>query len=1159
MIRKFISDIRMTITDPEHTIADRVFIVYSIISELTVLIALIADLILGEHIGEIITLLAVVVLVPVITFTCMYRNKIRLAIRILVISLVFLILPALFFFGGGAEGGGIIWIIFAFMYVGLAVSGTGRKLLLTWLVVLTVGMYAAEYYHPEWVVSHSRAVFYTDACISVILVGVVCFVMSWVQNRFFKTENVRAKKAMEKAEELNRSQNRFFSSMSHEIRTPINSILGLNELILRDTSISDDVAKEASGIQGAGKMLLALINDILDFSKMEAGSMDVVPVDYHVADLMSEIVNMIWLKAHDKGLKFDVTIDPNVPSVLYGDEVRIKQIIINLLNNAVKYTADGSVELHVESRALDDKNIRLLISISDTGMGIKKEALPYLFDAFKRVDEEKNRYIEGTGLGLSIVKQLVELQGGTITVNSVYGEGSTFSVDLPQGITDASAIGELNIHNQQTVSRKAYESSFRAPEARILIVDDNEMNLEVEKKLLTETEMTVDTVLSGREALELTLKYAYDVILMDHLMPVMDGIECLELIRNQSGGLNRTTPVIVLTANAGSENRDLYNRSGFDGYLVKPVSGKILEETLTGHIQPEKLILTNSEMVRMREDINTTAGYRRKVPVIITSSSMSDLPEAIVKRLGLPIIPFVVNTDEGVFKDGVQMDADELIRYIGEGKDAYSSPQSVKNYTDFFASALKRAHHLIHISITTGMSEEYKIASEAAKSFDNVTVISSGCLSSSTGILVLIACKLAQQNLSVEEIVEELEIVKKRLRCSFVIDTTEYMARRGLVSAKVHQIAKTLSLHPSLAVKNDKSGLGGIWVGSTRRAYRKYIQKAFPVDIIPDSDVVFITYADVSMDTLLWIREEISKVAFFEHVVFQKASAAISSNCGPGTFGILYFVKSNRSYNLGSFIEEAEARIQEEKKVLEQAEAAAADAASPALRSEEAAKEARQVATSAVDADVMEPAKEEALEKTWYETIDCIDGKAGVQNSGSEEAFGAVLKMFLDSIPAKAEELNGFYASEDWENYTIKVHALKSSAKLIGAMELSEQARLLEMAGKENNTDYIRTHHEELIRDYLVLGDALSAAAFGGADGNDAEEEKPLADEDLMNSVFEEVRSAAENMDIDTISAILQEMEEYAIPEADKKLYQKIEDAAKAFDYGAILKALDEA
>ena len=1125
-IKKFLAFVNHAIKDPERDHRERLFLILNIISEISIILGLIGDIIIGENIGEIIIISAVAISVPIISFGSLYLNKLKVAIGIIIASLVLIIIPGLYIFGGGITGGGVIWIIFTYLYVGLVISGKWRNIVLTWLFVMSFGLLGIEYYFPEIIQSHSREIQFADMLISIVLVGSVGFVMTWAQNLLFKDENARARKEAERAEELTRSQNRFFSSMSHEIRTPINSILGLNELILRDQNISDEIAKDAAGIQGSGKMLLALINDILDFSKMEAGSMDIVPVDYRIGNTLSEVVNMIWLKAHDKGLRFDISVDPSVPSVLYGDEVRVKQIIVNLLNNAVKYTHEGGIDLHIESDNLDEKNTVLRISITDTGMGIKKEALPYLFDAFKRVDEEKNRHIEGTGLGLSIVKQLVELMDGTVSVNSVYGEGSTFTVTLKQGISDITEVGDLNIHNQHTVKRDKYESSFTAPDARILIVDDNEMNLEVEKKLLLGTGMTIDTVTSGKEALDMTLKFRYDVILMDHLMPEMDGIDCFKNIKAQSGGMNRTTPVIVLTANAGSDNRELYSASGFDGYLVKPVSGDALEEILIKNITKEKLNI-RGKIMQMREDINTASGYSRKSQVIITSTSMCDLPESVIKKLGIPILPFNVYTEHGVFKDGVQMDTNELIRHISSGADASSMPPEVKDYTEFFARVLKKTHHLIHISITTSMSRDYENALEAAKSFDNVTVINSEVLSSATGILVLIGCKLVQQNIPADEIVKELELVKKRLRCSFVIDSTEYLAKRQYISSHINTIAKSLNLHLSLCTKDDLSHIGGIWAGDIKRAYRKYIQKSFPVDIIPDSEVVFITYADVPNDTLEWIKEEISKYSYFEHYVFRQASAAISSNCGPGTFGILYFVKSNKTYNIGSFIEDEEddeyvdvnTEITEEKEL-------------PVI------------------------SQEEPVILPWYKTLDCIDGDVAIANSGSEDSLKVVLKIFHDSIDQKSDELNEFYDSKDWNNYTIKIHALKSSAKLIGALELSEKAQKLETAGKEGNADYITANHNNFMAEYNKFRELLKD--YGDTAGSSDDSEKLLADEDLVFSVYEELKSAAELMDSDTIDEIFKELSQYRFSDDDSKMLDDIKDKASKYDYDGIVALLSE-
>ncbi|MBQ7201749.1 MAG: DegV family EDD domain-containing protein, partial [Eubacterium sp.] len=869
---------------------------------------------------------------------------------------------------------------------------------------------------------------------------------------------------------------------------------------------------------------------------------DIVPVDYNVGDMLSEVVNMIWLKAHEKGLGFEVNIDPQVPTVLYGDEVRIKQLIINLLNNAVKYTKSGHVELRIENNAIDENTTELAISVADTGMGIKKEDIPYLFDAFKRVDEGQNRHIEGTGLGLSIVKQLVELMGGTINVDSVYGEGSTFTFVVKQGITNKNAIGELNIHNQQMARRSNYTSAFLAPEVSILIVDDNEMNIEVEKRLLEDTDMRIDTALSGKEALDMCQKLHYDAIFMDHLMPQMDGIECLEKIRNQIGGLNRNTPVIVLTANAGSENRELYNRAGFDGYLVKPVSSESMEEMLIKHVSSDRIILRTA-MIGDDEEIHTSEKYAEKTPVIITASSMVDLPDSTVRKLHIPILPFVINTDEGVFKDGVHMDASELIRYINLGKEAVSAPQSEAEYTKFFADVLKKTHHIIHISLTTSMSVEYKIATEAAKSFDNVTVINSGLVSSATGILVLIAYKLAGQGMQVPDIINELEEVKHRLRCSFIIDSTEYMANRGYLNKRLHKVAQTLNLHPALRIRKDKAGIGGVWFGRTKRVYRKYLKKALPPDLIPDPDVVFITYAYLPVETLEWIEQEIKKLAYFEHVVFQQASAAISSNCGPGTFGILYILKSNRSYNIASFIDD-ETEIED-----------IGDSEEMTDDESEAEYEETIDTFDVVEEYEEEPIEEAEEEDKWYSTLDSIDAKLAIKNSGSEEAFKSVLEIFFDSIQDKHDALENYYSSGDWENYTIKIHALKSSAKLVGAMELSKMAEALEMASKGDNIPFVKENHDSVMEFYLSYKESL-APAFPEKEVEE-EEDKPVADEDTMNRIYDELRIAADDMDCDEVERIIEEAKEYAIPDSEKERFLLVSEKADMLDYDGILEVLE--
>ena len=899
---KLLRNLIARIDNPERSFHERLFILLTITALFGNVIALIGDILCHENPVEIILLITNTIGIPLVTYLSIRFHRVMAGTRLIILILVFVILPVVFIFGGGLEGGCIPWFIFSYLYIGLLLSGWWRIGMLIVLSALSAGVYLLEFLWPEIIYNNTQGSHYVDSYISLVVVGIVIYVMVWFQSRLFREESNRAREETERADELNRAQNRFFSNMSHEIRTPINSILGLNEVILRQEDASPEIIRDATNIQGAGRMLLALINDILDFSKIEAGSMDIVPVDYRVSDLITELVNMILLRTQEKGLKFEVDVDPNTPSVLFGDEVRVKQIIINLLNNAVKYTQSGSIGLHVESERMDEKHVVLLISVSDTGIGIKQDSIPHLFDAFRRADQEKNRNIEGTGLGLAIVHQLVELMEGEVSVNSVYGQGSTFTVSIRQEISDNKALGNLSIdHLGRDPLYHRMEHLFVAPEARVLIVDDNKLNLEVEEKLLKGTKIITDKASSGREALRRTLEEQYDVILMDHLMPEMDGIECLKNLRSQTGGLNNNVPVLVFTANAAGENRELYDASGFDGYLTKPISGRQLEEALLRHIPAEKLIL-NDSMQSNSGELYTTKSYTRMEHVIFASGSLSDTPELFQKRLNIEILPWKIYTDEGEFQDNVELSADELLRYMEAGKNVRCDLPEISEYQEFFGRLLKKAHHVIYITPTNIMSMDYERATQAAKSFENVSVINSGVLSSSMTYLVLAGYKMMQQNMPVDKIVKELEDMKKRLHSSFIMETADYMANNGRVSSHTQKVAKALSMRPALKCSYDKYGIAGIWMGSKRHCYEKYIKKALCRKTKPDTEILFVTYAAVSEEELTWIEEQVRKRADFENIIFQQASASITANCGPGTFGLMFMDKGPRSYNLGTLI-----------------------------------------------------------------------------------------------------------------------------------------------------------------------------------------------------------------------------------------------------------------
>ncbi|MGN0425507.1 MAG: ATP-binding protein [Acetatifactor sp.] len=406
-----------------------------------------------------------------------------------------------------------------------------------------------------------------------------------------KEEAERAKEAALKA---NRAKSDFMANMSHEIRTPINAVLGLDEMILRE-STDAQILEYASNIKQAGSMLLSLINDILDFSKIESGKMDIIPVDYDLGILLGDTVDMIRSRAEEKKLQLEMHIDSNTPVHLHGDEVRVRQVLTNMLTNAVKYTPAGKVILTVSSKKLSEDTVQLYVSVKDTGIGIKEEDIGRLFDSFQRVDESRNRNIEGTGLGLSISMRLLNLMGSTLQVESTYGEGSEFYFSLEQKQLDGEVVGEdiRKYCEREKGKISVAVEQFYSPDARILVVDDNEMNLKVFTGLLKKHGMQIDTAMSGKECLSLLADNTYHIIFMDHLMPEMDGVETFRRIRELKTNRSKDAVVIILTANAVSGAREMYLREGFRDYLSKPVIAEKLERMIQKYL-PGELLLKNA-------------------------------------------------------------------------------------------------------------------------------------------------------------------------------------------------------------------------------------------------------------------------------------------------------------------------------------------------------------------------------------------------------------------------------------------------------------------------------------------------------------------------------------------------------------------------------------
>ena len=634
-----------------------------------------------------------------------------------------------------------------------------------------------------------------------LVISVILFIMSRYEKKSRLAQELNQK--AETAAAANEAKSTFLSNMSHEIRTPINAVLGMNEMILRE-SREPNVIEYAENIHTAGSTLLGLINDILDFSKIEAGKMEIVPVDYDLSSVFNDLVNMIHTRADAKGLELLLDFDQETPKLLYGDEIRIKQVITNILTNAVKYTEKGSVTFSVKfERVPDDPDsVLLCVAVKDTGIGIKPEDMEKLFSKFERIEEKRNRNVEGTGLGMTITLNLLEKMGSSLQVESTYGVGSTFSFKLRQRVVKWEPLGDYKASYQELLKgHKKYREKFTAPEALVLMVDDNPMNLTVFKSLIKQTKVQVDTANDGDEGLLLAKEKKYDIIFLDHMMPGKDGIETLHELKKQESGPNRNTPVICLTANAISGAREQYIEAGFNDYLTKPIDTDKLEEMLLTYLPQEKMQEAGEEV-------------------------------------------------------------------------------------------------------------------------------------------------MVQEN---EEIPESLAPLQ-----------------------------------------------GAEW----------------------------------------------------------------------------------------------------------------------------------------------------------------LDMRIGIKNSGSVEAYLPLLKIFYESIDETEQAIEGFYAERNIKDYTIKVHALKSSARIIGAQEFGEEAQLLENAGKAENREYIRAHHEGFIETYR--GFKAQLAAVFANEQTAAEDEKPEADAVLMESVYEEMREAAEEMDCDRLEEIFIEMEDYRIPDGEVELYKKLKQAVDHFDYEGILTLLDK-
>ncbi len=870
------------------TIRQRLFYVIVIIATGLCIINSVETFLITDSLTLRIFMVVTLLVVAIGMWVSLIRKKVKVMSIVIFAVLNLIVYPCVFYMEGGMQSGSVMWFLLGYFYVFLMFDGP-----LFWIcLVATIGcdlyVYISSYIHPEWVQPPMNRFAGTfDSIFSLVIIGIFIGILLRVEMHLYDDARKLAEHRAEELEKNASSRNHLFAGMSHEIRTPINTIMGLNELILR--SDADESVKEyANDIENATTMLLSLVNDILDFSKIEINKLEIIPMEYSSKLMFQKLYDMISIQATKKNLVLNMNIDTLFPSVLYGDEKRVIQVVLNLLNNAVKYTDTGSITLEATGDKYEDGTYQMRISVADTGIGIKKEDITKIYDSFQRVDERQNSWIEGSGLGLSIVKQLAELMGGTVKVDSIYRKGSVFTVTIPQKVVEHSAVGLITFGAEDRKKKYQYQQKFEAPEARVLIVDDNRMNTIVTSRLLAATRMQIYSVASGKECLEMTKQKYFHVILMDYMMSEMNGIETMREIRKQENGLCKNTPIIALTAASRSEAEAADVDVGFDAYLEKPIRSEQLEGEILNLLPREIVSYRQDKTIYGESEGSSSGNLRRKRKVRITTDCIADLPKGLLEKYDIHVQNLYIRTERGRFLDSVEIDSDNMSQYI-TAEDVYPDSCSVEEFESFFADNLTDAVDIIHISMASNTGTTYSRATEAAKGFDYVHVYDSGHISVGEGLMVVEAARLASFGKSVEEIIEALDEYRPKVDSGFLLEGAEMLGRYGYINRGMVKLTSMLHLHPLLKMRHRNVFMDGFLTGEKDHLWRKYVGLRLRKMRQVSQRVVMVSFAGCTSHQREVVLDEIEKKIEFENVIVCKSCFSNALASGAGTFGIAFF------------------------------------------------------------------------------------------------------------------------------------------------------------------------------------------------------------------------------------------------------------------------------
>lgn len=788
--------------------------------------------------------------------------------------------------GGGMAGGAPIYMLAVLSYVMLVNAGRIRKYITAAAFVWYIAVYRWSYARFAGESAAISPADYIQSFIALVLICAVTAFLSLMLRGIIAKERNTIDEQSDRIDRLLTAQSVFFSKMSHEIRTPINAIIGLNEITLR-SGVDGEVRDNAVAINEASKILLSLVNDIIDVSKIRFGGMELVPSEYSTAEMLRGAVDLTRAMAQDKGLMFSFRMDGSIPAVMFGDSTRLRQVLLNLLSNAVKYTPAGSLSLTVGCESGHGDSVMLVFEVADTGIGIKHEDMPTLFSIFQRYDAVANRHVEGSGLGLAIVKNIVDLMGGTISVDSVYTKGTSFRVAVPQRKIGSTTIDEIAVLRDELAAAVPAEIRRRPSEdQKILIVDDNDVNRRVARDLLKISGFSADTAESGAAALEKTAATAYDVILMDHFMPEMDGVETMVRIRAQEGGANRSTPIVAITANADLDD-GFYLNAGFDAYLTKPILPEVMEQTIVSLIPG----------LSLRQEANDTPGaapmrpFRRsKRRLMITAESTSDLSPEMIESVGIGILPVHINISDGrSYLDGTEIDPHSLKSYLEDDRLVVRTTGPTRSeYERFFADCLVEADRVIHISLPMrDPGGSFQEAEAAAASFDSVDVVPAGAVSTGHGLLAYRAAQRVIAGAGRDSLLDYIERTKRRISFNFLTGSPDQLARSERIPSFARAMCQTLMLHPTVAYVDGVPKIRRFEVGNNVRARKKFVEWALSQASI-DNDEVFFSYAGIELDEVESMLDAIRRMVSVSNIRAIRASAGIYANSGAGSIALTY-------------------------------------------------------------------------------------------------------------------------------------------------------------------------------------------------------------------------------------------------------------------------------